>query len=48
MINVRGVKMLCNCTRTSCKIILKLDRLIEIGISSSAVILKVVIKLKGL
>ena len=29
MVNVRAVKMLCNCTRTPCKIILRLEYLAQ-------------------
>ena len=35
------LNMLCNCKRTSCKMILRLDKLIKTVISSSAATLKV-------
>ena len=36
----KAVKKLCNCSRTSCKIILLLDKLTKTEVSSSAVTLK--------
>ena len=44
MVNVSAVKMLCNCKRTTCKILLRSDTLIKTAISSSAATPKGVIE----
>ena len=43
-VNARAGGFTCKCKITSCKIILRLNKLIKTGLSSSAAILKVVIE----